>query len=105
MQSVKEILENGPAVSPYTGSTTTYDMVAEQIKKRWGDKEVKNYDPYSNARTFAQWVRLGYRVKKGERSLKSITFISKKDAKGNIIKRYPRKINLFYYRSMEPVNN
>jgi len=103
MKSIKEILENGPVVSTYQGSEKTKQMVEDQIKEIWGESEVKNYNPYKNALTFASWLRLGYRPKKGSKALQSITYVEKKDAEGNVIEKYPRKINLFYYRSVEPL--
>jgi hypothetical protein len=102
--SIKEILE-GPKVSNYHNSEKTREMVANQIKEIWGEKELKNYDPNKSALTFASWLHLGYRPKKGSKALSSVTIIEKKDAQGNVIGRYPRKINLFYYRSVEPITN
>ena len=105
MKSIKEILEDDSIISNYQGSEKTKEMVEEQIRTIWGNAEVKNYDPYKNALTFASWLRLGYRPKKGSKALKSITYVEKKDAAGNVIEKYPRKINLFYYRSVEPLKN
>ena len=105
MKSILEILENNPTVSNYQGSEKTKEMMEKQIKEIWGEQEVKFYNPYKNALTFASWLKLGYRPKKGSRALKSITFVEKKDAEGNIISKYPRTINLFYYRSVEAIKN
>ena len=80
-------------------------MISDQIKKIWGEQEVKNYNPYKNALTFASWIKLGYRPKKGSKALKSITYVEKKDEKGNVISKFPRTINLFYVRSVEPIPN
>lgn len=100
-----EKILSGPAISNYKGSAKTAADVAEQIRQRWGEEEVKNYNPFTNALTFAQWIRLGFKVKKGQKALRSITFVEKKDAQGNVIKKFPRKINLFYYLSVEPITN
>ena len=105
MQSIKEILEDDSFTSNYKGSEKTKEMVEEQIEKIWGKAEVKNYNPYKNALTFASWLKLGFRPIKGSKSLQSITYVESKDAQGNIISKYPRKINLFYYRSVEPIVN
>jgi hypothetical protein len=103
MQSIQDII-SGPPVSNYTGSEATRNMVAEQIKAKWGSSELKNYDPYKNtALTFAKWVSLGYRVKKGEKALRSITFLEVKDANGNITKRIKHKVFLFYYKQVEKI--
>ncbi len=101
-QSIKEILD-GPKVSNYQGSEKTRDLVKEQIIALWGKSEAKNYNPETNALPFTSWLRLGYRPKKGSKALKSITYIERKDAQGNITK-FARKINLFYYRSVEPIS-
>lgn len=104
--SIKEILEDDDSfTSAYKGSEKTKEAMERQIKEIWGESEVKNYNPYKNALTFASWVNLGYRPKKGSKALKSITYVEKKDAQGNIISKYPRTINLFYYRSVEPIVN
>jgi len=102
VQSIKEILD-GPKVSNWLGSEKTRDMVADQIRKIWGESEVKNYNPETNALPFASWLRLGYRPKRGSKALKSVTVVERRDAKGNITK-FARKINLFYYRSVEPLS-
>ncbi|MFH1233393.1 MAG: hypothetical protein V1649_01940 [Patescibacteria group bacterium] len=102
IQSIKEILA-GPKVSNWHGSEKTRDMVAEQIKKIWGESELANYSAEKSALPFSVWASLGYRPKKGSKALKSVTYIERKDAQGNIIKRYPRKVNLFYYRSVVPI--
>lgn len=103
MQSIKEILSAPPQISPYTGSATTYNIVADQIKERWGDKEVKNYDPYNNTLTFSQWLGLGYRVKKGEKAIRSVTFVEVKDQAGNIKKKFKRSVCLFYHKQVEKI--
>lgn len=103
IQSIKEILEKGPVVSAYTGSEKSRDEVASQIKSIWGASEVKNYNPYKNALTFTAWLNLGYRPKKGSKALKSTTFIEKKDAEGKVVSKYPRTVNLFYYRQVEEI--
>lgn len=104
MQSIKEILA-GPKVSNWSGSTKTRDMVAEQIEKIWGKNELANYSAEKSALPFSVWLNLGYRPKRGSKSLKSITYIERKDSQGNVIRKYPRKINLFYYLSVEPISS
>ena len=99
--SIKEIMNS--SVSKWTGSETTKAMIAEQIRERWGESELKNYNPMHSARTFQGWLNLGYRVKKGERALKSIIFIDSKDDK-NIIKKIRRPCNIFYFRQVEEIN-
>jgi len=103
MQSIKEVLEKGPKVSNWQNSSKTREMVSAQIAQRWGKSEVKNYNPEKNALPFSTWVTLGYRPKRGSKALTSVTYIEKKDAKGKVVSKYPRKINLFYYRDIEKI--
>ena len=100
--SLKEIL-SGPKISNWSGSSKTHDMVAEQVKTIWGEKELLNYSAETSALPYSKWFSLGYVPKKGSKALKSMILIEKKDAQGNVIKSYPKTINLFYYRSVEPI--
>jgi len=87
--------------SRWTGSEITSELVRKQIFDRWGTEEANNYDPQSNCLTFKQWLQNGYRVKKGEKAIKSFIVIEKKDKSGNVVSRYPKRINLFYIRQVE----
>lgn len=102
MQSVKELIDS--SVSPYTGSEMTRDMVAQQIKERYGETEATNYDPYKNCLTFRQWLSLGFRVNKGEKAIRSLTYCEKKDEAGNVVKKFPRKVFLFYYKQVSKLS-
>lgn len=102
MSKTKEI-KSQEVLSNYSGSEKTYELVAGQISERYGKKEVKNYDPYKNCLSFKQWISNGYKVKKGEKSLKSITVIEETDEKGKVTKRHTRTINLFYYLQVEKI--
>jgi len=101
--SIKEIM-NSP-VSNWTGSETTKTMIEQQIRERWGESELKNYNPMHSARTFQGWLNLGYRVKKGERALKSITYVEGKDEEGNITRRMRRPCNIYYFRQVQKIDN
>lgn len=102
IKSIKQILKDGPE-SGYKGSGATKALMEEQIKERWGASELKNYDPLHSARTFNSWRALGFSVKKGEKSLKSYTFIEEEDDDGNVTKKIRRPVSLFYYRQVEAV--
>ncbi len=91
--------------SGYRGSEKTAEMVRKQIKERFGDKAAETYVPSLNARTFKNWLSVGYRVKQGEKALTSITFIEKRDAKGNVIRKYPKKVCLFHINQVELISN
>lgn len=99
MKSISQIID-GPVTS-YKNSQETLALVSEQIVSRWGQAELKNYDPFHNARTFQSWLKLGFKVRKGEKALRSITYIETKDSEGNVIKKYRRPVFLFYYRQVE----
>ena len=91
------------SLSSYTGSEATKSLVEEQIKSRWGATELKNVDCYHNIRTFHSWAKLGFRVRRNEKSLKSFTCIETKDADGKVLKSYRRPVSLFYYRQVEKI--
>lgn len=78
-------------------------MVAKQIALRFGSEEVQNYNPYVNYMTFKQWLAAGYRVRRGERALKSVTYVEVKDKSGEVIKKYPKTVNLFYEKQVEQI--
>ena len=99
--SIKEILE-GPA-SPYKGSEVTKALVSDEIRKRYGETELKNLDCFHSLRTFNAWLKLGFRVKKGEKAIKSFTFVDKKNEVGEVVDKYKKSISLFYYRQIEPL--
>jgi len=82
-------------ISTWTGSATTAELVKDQIVDRWGQDEANNYDPKSNCLTFSRWLENGYQVKKGEKAIKSFIVIEQKDEKGNVVRKYPKTINLF----------
>ena len=103
IKSIKEIID-GP-LSNYTGSEQTKQMVEEQIKARYGEKELKNLDCYRNMRTFNSWLSLGFRVKRGEKSFKSYTCIEAKDTEGNVIKRYRHPVSLFFIKQVERIGS
>ena len=101
--SIKEIL-TGP-VNSYKGSEATKSLVEKEIQKRWGKAELKNYNPKYTARTFHSWLSLGFKIKRGEKAIKSITFIEQKDKDGNTISKVKRPCFLFYYLQVEKVNS
>ncbi len=88
-------------LSNWKGSDRTAESVKKQIVARWGEEEANQYDPKSNCLTFNQWHAYGYRVKKGEKALKSITIIEKKDEKGEVVAKYAKTVNLFYTKQVE----
>jgi hypothetical protein len=92
--------------SNYTGSEKTYELVKNEIEKRWGKDESGNYDPFINCFTFKQWSDNGYRVKKGETGIRSFVVLEKKDKKtGEVLSKRLKTIYLFYKNQVEPVSS
>jgi hypothetical protein len=99
-------------VAQWRGSVKTADAVREEIAKRWGEKEAEQYDPLKNCFTLQTWNTLGYRVKKGEKAIRSITYVEAKDS-GNTeeqdkqegeeqaVRKYPKTVYLFYKTQVE----
>ncbi len=84
---------------------TTRQKVEAQILERFGEEAATVYDPLINCFPFRLWLKKGFVVKKGEKALKSITFIEKKDAQGNVIGKYPKKVFLFFKSQVEPIKD
>jgi hypothetical protein len=108
-QTIKqEIKQEKELSSVWHGSLYTASDVAHQIYARWGEEAVKAYDPQVNCFTFNGWQERGYKVKKGEKALRSITFIGGIDktpdanGKDKIFSRgYPKTVCLFYINQVE----
>ena len=96
-------------VSQWQGSTATFQAVYRQILERWGEEEAKRYDPETNCFTFNTWRAKGYFVKKGEKALRSYTFVKEQevatDEQGSIEvtagKSHPKGVYLFFYLQVE----
>ena len=97
---LKEILAT---FTPYRGSEATASRVKAEIERRFGLKAASEYDPRHNTRTFAEWRKIGYKVKPGEKAIKSVTVIEEKDEQGKVVKQYPRTVDLFFVNQVERV--
>ncbi len=104
MKSIKEILEDDSIISNWKGSLKTRDMVEEQVRSIYGDSAAKKYSPLKTF-TFRKWGELGYRPKKGSKSLRSVTYVESKNAEGETISKHMKSINLFFYLAVEPIKN
>ncbi|MDP2709422.1 MAG: hypothetical protein Q8O93_05290 [bacterium] len=87
----------------YKGSETTKNMVSAQIVERWGEEEAKNYDALHNCATYKAWLSAGYRVKKGEKALRSVTYVEILGDNNEVIKKYPKAVCLFYEKQVEQI--
>lgn len=104
MQSISQILDGNPILTRYTGSHRSLEIVSRQIEARWGKEELSKLDCFRNLMTFSSWLALGYRVKRSEKAIWSIIFFEVYDEKRNLIGKKPRKVALFYYKQVEPIN-
>ena len=79
-----------------------------QVQARWPDK-VQEAVPYVNMLTFRDWKKIGRVVKKGEKALKIVVFVTckAKDEKGKEIEdedySFPKSCNIFCIWQTEPL--
>ena len=85
--------------SIYKGGRTALFVKAE-IENRFGKKEAQKYNPLENCFTFNGWRQRGYSVNKGEKAIKSITFIKDEETE-NV---YPRTVSLFAQPQVSKIN-
>ena len=99
MQALKEVLKT---FTPYRGSEATASRVRSEIGRRFGSEAAAEYDPRHNTRTFAEWRKIGYKVKPGEKAIKSFIIVEKKDKEtGEVIAKHLKTIYLFYEKQVE----
>ena len=89
----------------YKGSEKTYEDVKHQIAERLGETLAEEFDPRYDARTYRQWLKIGFQVKWSEKGFKSTTMVEKKNERGEIIKKYVKHIVLFHKSQVEPVRH
>jgi len=99
--------------SHWQGSVKTALMVKAQIAERWGEQEAEKYNPEANCFTFNTWRAKGFKVKKGEKALRSYTFVASQSAEpdGLLVNgdeqeeqaggSYLKGVCLFYYLQVE----
>jgi hypothetical protein len=71
-------------LAQWKGSTKTADAVRAEIARRWGE--------------------LGYRVKKGEKAIRSLTYVEGKaqdEEDEPAVRTYPKPVYLFYKTQVE----
>ena len=103
MRTPADVLANRPR-SNYQGSEKTLAMVKEQVKERWGIRAANSFDPYHDAMTATAWFAAGFKIKRGEKALRSITFIETEDDSGNLHHKVRRGVNLFHKRQVHPAS-
>ena len=88
----------------FMGSQRNYDSVKSQLLERYGSEIAEEYDPLVNCRTYNDWAKNSYVVNRGARSFKAVVIVEKKDKiTGEVIKKYPRTICLFFRNQVHKV--
>jgi len=97
-------------LAQWKGSTKTADAVRREIARRWGEEAAKEYNPLQNCFPLPTWNKLGYRVKKGEKAIRSLTYVEVKaqeeqdttEGQGEQeVQTYPKPVYLFYKTQVE----
>lgn len=83
------------------GSEATYNDVKKQLLERFGKKVADGYKPTENCAPYSVWSKAGFKIKRGEHSLKSVTFIEKEDEATGEIRKIRRTVNLFHRCQVE----
>jgi hypothetical protein len=100
MKKTSQVLEP-KIVTGYMGSKATYEDVKMQLEERFGKKVAASYNPATNCATYNTWKKAGFTVKKGEKALRSVTFIEKEDEETGEMKRIRRTVSLFHRCQVE----
>jgi hypothetical protein len=98
--------------SCWQGSVYTAGSALAEIIKRYGEAEGAKYHPEINCFTYRGWLQRGYRVKRGEKAIRTHTFLTisenEKDEKTGKEKMklfsVPKNVCLFYYLQVEKIN-
>ncbi len=101
MKSVQEVITT-PVISPWRGSEKTCEMVREQIRERWGEEAAEAFDPQKDAMPLPSWAHYGFKVRRGEKALKSVTSVESED-EGDPVQKIRRTVNLFHKNQVERV--
>lgn len=100
MKSIREVVGEA-LVSPWRGSEDTAERVRAQVRERFGSEAADSFDPARDAMPLLSWAAYGYRVRKGEHALKSVSIIEVKNDKGEVEKKIRRVVNLFHRLQVE----
>ena len=100
MKSIGEVMED-TLVSPWRGSPETENNVREQVRARYGDVVADSFSAATDAMPLLSWAAYGFRVRKNEKALKSISYVEVKNDKGEVERKIRRVVNLFHRRQVE----
>ncbi len=90
--------------SPYKGGKNSFETVQSELRRRFGPKVAEEYHP-SLCRSFREWAKIQYRPVPGSKAIKVITVVEEKDNKGEVIKTFPRVVNLFNINQVKRIRN
>ena len=102
MKAIKEVIAD-QIVSPWRGSEKSEESVREQIRAKYGYECATEFQASTDAMPYKSWASYNFRVKKGERALKSITILEVKDEKGEVISKIARTVNIFHKRQVAKI--
>lgn len=97
MKSINTILQERGVESPWRGSEKTAELMREQIRERFGDKEAKVYDPKRHVMSLRHWGRFGVKIRAGESALRTYTIIENDHEEEGEQKSVRRSIPVFHY--------
>lgn len=94
----------------YKGSEITRGLVKKEIENRWGAEAASQYDPTTNCFTYKTWQQKGYQVKRGEKAIKSITYLTSEKIDKQTREKVDtvtarRFVNLFYISQVEKLEH
>jgi len=101
MEEIKEIMA---MPSPYKGGKNSFATVQAELRRKFGNKIAEDYHP-SLCRSFREWAKIHYRPIPGTKAIKVITVVEEKDDEGEIIKTFPRVVNLFNINQVRRIRN
>ncbi len=86
----------------WVNSEVSYNLVVNQIKKKWGKDEVEIHNPKRSCFTFNKWLKHGL-VKKGETAIKSYSVVDIKNEDEQVIATLQIPVNLFYRKQVAKI--
>lgn len=82
--------------SSYKGGVQSREDVRKILRERYGEQVADNYDPETDVMTMKSINDHGLRVKSGQKAIRITCLCEKRNEDGEVIARFPRKVNLFH---------
>ncbi len=83
-------------MAKWTNSESSYNLVVNQIKERWGEEQLKRHNPRLSCYTFTKWKKHGYSVKRNERAIKAYSVADIQNESEQTIATISIPVNLFH---------